>query len=255
MTTNGTIYFLNAGSAQSEDERLNTQFYLFNDAVRNELLPQHISSSLSASSAPPKIMEIATGTGIWLSELAKTLPPDAELVGLDYDTSKFPPTSSLTPNITLRHADMYEPFPSDLLGKFDVVHVRLVIFAMKDGYGARLAKNLMTLLKPGGHITCLPIGMIAYLQEAGFVDCDDRAYPASAQLYTQKRKDWNKRMNSQLRTLVAQTLTGIINLGGVDGMTTKEEADELMTLCNEEFVDRKVHMVFTRAWGRKPEVS
>ncbi|KAI1749330.1 hypothetical protein F4782DRAFT_549865 [Xylaria castorea] len=285
MATNGSIYFLNAGSAESEQTRLNRQHRLFDDIMQNDLLPPHISSSLVASPTPPKIVEIATGTAIWLSEIAKTFSPDAELVGLDLDISKFPSASSLAPNITLRQANMLEPFSSDLIGKFDVVNVRCIVFALKEGYGTDLVRNLMTLLKPGGHIVwtetspvstplltsleppsiawlkfqdvdwSLPIGMQYYLKQAGCVECGDKAYPSSAQLFTDKKKDWTARMNLQIRTLTAQTLTGVVKLGGVEGMTTEEEAAELIALCQKEFVDRKVHMVFTRAWGRKPEAS
>lgn len=53
---------------------------------------------------------------------------------------------------------MYEPFPDDLIGKFDVVNVRLIIFALKDGLGVDLVKNLMTLLKPGGWIVWAETG-------------------------------------------------------------------------------------------------
>lgn len=162
MSTTESIYILNAGSAQSEHDRLNSQHHLFNDLMQNDLLPPHIASSLSASPTPPKILEIATGTAVWLSEIAKTLSPDAELVGLDFDTSKFPSQSSLAPNIALRQANMYEPFASDLLGRFDVVHVRLITFAMKEGYGIDLAKNLMTLLKPGGHVVWAETGPGTY---------------------------------------------------------------------------------------------
>jgi ubiquinone/menaquinone biosynthesis C-methylase UbiE len=164
LTPNNTesIYILNAGSAQSEHDRLNSQHHLFNDVLQNDLLPPHITSSLSRLPTPPKVLEIATGTAVWLTEIAKTLSPDAELVGLDFDTSKFPPQSSLASNITLRQANMFEPFASDLLGKFDVVNVRLIIFALKAGYGTDLVKNLMTLLKPGGYIVWSETGPGTY---------------------------------------------------------------------------------------------
>jgi ubiquinone/menaquinone biosynthesis C-methylase UbiE len=157
LTSNETesIYILNAGSAQSEHDRLNAQHRLFDDMMQNDLLPQHIASSLPTH---PKILELATGTAIWLTEMAKTLPPNAEFVGLDFDTSKFPSASSLPPNITLRKANMYEPFPDDLLGKFDVVNVRLILFALKEGTGLDLVKNLMTLLKPGGWVVWAETG-------------------------------------------------------------------------------------------------
>ncbi|TRX93966.1 hypothetical protein FHL15_005044 [Xylaria flabelliformis] len=314
MSTNGSIYLLNDGSAESEQGRLNRQHRLFDDIMQNDLLPPHIASSLNASSTPPKIVEIATGSAIWLLDIAKTFSPDAELVGIDFDTSKFPSASDLPPNITLRQSNMFEPFPNDLVGKFDVVNVRLIVFALKDGYGIELVRNLMTLLKPGGYIVWTETGPVEsrenlahdahncqqsglrwhaytmqaltsleppsqawfkyqdvdfrfakkvgrdtnmqyYLTQAGCVDCDDKAYPSSKQLFTDKKKDWTPRMNLQVRTLTAQALTGIVKLGGVEGMATEKEAAELIALCQDEFVDRKVHMVVTRAWGRKPEVS
>ncbi|KAI0870199.1 hypothetical protein GGS24DRAFT_476116 [Hypoxylon argillaceum] len=293
LTTNNTdsIYILNAGSAQSEHDRLNLQHHLFNNIMQNDLLPPQISKSLSNLATPPKILEIATGTAVWLTEIAKTLSPEAELVGLDFDTSKFPPPSSLAPNITLRQANMFEPFPSDLLGRFDVVNVRLIIYALKEGYGTNLVKNLMTLLKPGGYISWaetgplftsvnppslawfkfqdlnwkfakkvgrdlnVPIGMIHYLREAGCVECDDRAYPGNAQLYTANGKDWISRMNSHANTFTAQTIRGIVSLGGVEGMTTEEEADELIALLDKEIPGRQISHLFVRAWGKKPPAS
>ncbi|KAI1129266.1 hypothetical protein F5Y10DRAFT_238578 [Nemania abortiva] len=283
-----SIYILNAGSAQTEHDRLNSQHHLFNNIMQNDLLPPHIASSLSNSPTPPKILEIATGTGVWLSEIAKTLSPDAELVGLDFDTSKFPALSSLAPNITLRQGNMFEPFPSDLLGKFDVVNIRLIIFALKEGYGPNLVKNLMTLLKPGGYIVWaetgplftsvqppsfawykfqdlnwrfakkvgrdlnIPIGMIRYLKDAGCVECDDKAYPGNSQLYTDNGKDWVERMNAHASTFTVQSIRGIVSLGGVEGMTTEEEANELIALLRKELPGRQISHLFVRAWGRKP---
>ncbi|KAI1182472.1 S-adenosyl-L-methionine-dependent methyltransferase [Nemania serpens] len=281
MSTTESIYILNAGSAQTEHDRLNTQHHIFTEIMQNHLLPPHIASSLSASPTPPKIIEIATGTAVWLSETAKTLPPDSELVGLDFDTSKFPSPSSLAPNITLRQANMYEPFPGDLFGRFDVVHMRLITFALKEGYAVDLAKNLMTLLKPGGHLlfSCveppslawfkfqdlnyrfgkkvgrdlgIPIAMKYYMQQAGFVDCDDKAYPGASQLYTHDPKEWISRMNEHSKMFVAQTIRGIVSLGGVEGMTTEQEADELIALLHEELPGRKLSHLFVRAWGKKP---
>ncbi|KAI0808703.1 hypothetical protein GGR55DRAFT_679924 [Xylaria sp. FL0064] len=261
-----SVYFLNAGAAQSEHDRLNRQHRLFDDMMHNDLLPPHIASSLLASPTPPKILEIATGTAIWLSEVAKTLPPDAELVGLDYDTSKFP--SSHAANITLRQANMYKPFPDDLLGKFDVVNVRLIIFALKEGQGTDL---LLTCIEPPslawhkfqevnwrfakkvGRDLNLPIGMIHYLREAGCVECDDKAYTGNSQLYTRNKDDWIARTNFHVKALADQSLRGIISLGGVEGMTTQEEADELLAAFEKDFGNRKIHYLFVRAWGRKPQ--
>lgn len=87
------------------------------------------------------------------------------------------------------------------------------------------------------------------------MECDDRAYPGNAQLYTANGKDWISRMNSHANTFTAQTIRGIVSLGGVEGMTTEEEADELIALLDKEIPGRQISHLFVRAWGKKPPAS
>ncbi|RYP59782.1 hypothetical protein DL769_008400 [Monosporascus sp. CRB-8-3] len=291
-----SIYILNDGSSsESERERLDAQHDICNDIMRNELLPPHIQAELlaSSSSRAPKVLDVATGSAAWLRAMAKLLPPDAELVGLDYDPTKFPPPSLLASNITLREADMYRPFPGDLVRQFDVVHARLITFALKAGQGAELVKNLMTLLRPGGWIVWsettvnlasveppspawfkiqdlyyrfqraigaesdVPVGLVAFIREAGCVDCDDRAYTGSSPLYTGKVTDWIERTHQHSDAFVLQMLKGIMGFGAVDGMRTQSDVDALYGEFKADFADRdrKMHYVFVRAWGRKPKES
>ncbi|KAI0394507.1 hypothetical protein F5Y17DRAFT_427602 [Xylariaceae sp. FL0594] len=296
-TSKESIYILNTGSPEAEHRRLNTQHFVFTDIMRGELLPAHIQVPLlsSPSASPPKILEIATGSAIWLLEMSKLLPADAELVGVDLDTSKFPPAESLPGNISLRTHNMHEPFPDELRGRFDVVNVRLIIFALKEGLGVKLAQNLLTLLKPGGYLVWtetgplltsveppsinwyqfqdinyrfakkvgrdlnLPLAMRHYLSLAGFTECDDRAYPGNSQLFNPDNgPHWLERTNALFRSFIAQTLRGIVSLGGVqDGgisMSTDAEAEDLIRRCDAELADdtHKIHYLLIRAWGRKP---
>lgn len=95
--------------------------------------------------------------------------------------------------------------------------------------------------------------MIHYLKEAGCIECDDKAYPGNSQLYTHRKEDWVARNNIHVKALADQSLRGIISLGGVEGMRTQKEMDELLEDFNRDCGDRKVHYLFVRAWGRKPE--
>lgn len=289
-----SIYVLNDGSSSHlERDRLDVQHEICNDVMRDELLPSHIQAELlaSSSSRAPKVLDVATGSASWLRAMAKLLPPKAELVGLDYDPTKFPPPSLLAGNITLREADMYRPFPGDLIGHFDVVHARLITFALKAGQGAELVKNLMTLLRPGGWIVWsettinlasteppspawfkiqdlyyrfqraigadpdMPVGLVAFIREAGCVDCDDRAYTGSSPLYTEKATGWIERTHQHSDAFVSQMLKGVMGSGAVDGMRTQSDVDALYGEFKTDFADkdRKMHYVFVRAWGRKPK--
>ncbi|KAF4633301.1 hypothetical protein G7Y89_g4820 [Cudoniella acicularis] len=110
----------------------------------------NIPSPSFLSSPAPRIADIATGTAIWLQDLADMLTPSAQLDGFDISLSQCPPKAWLSKNITLREWDMFSPVPEDLIGVYDIVHVRLLVYVMKPDNIETLARNLQWLLKPGG---------------------------------------------------------------------------------------------------------
>ncbi|KAK3344501.1 S-adenosyl-L-methionine-dependent methyltransferase [Lasiosphaeria hispida] len=101
---------------------------------------------------PPnaKIADIGTGTGIWLLDVAKILPPACQLTGFDVSSSGFPPLQSRPPNVSFKIQDMHRPFPPSEIGSYDVVAVRFVSNAISRIEWSQTVQNLMTLLKPGG---------------------------------------------------------------------------------------------------------
>ncbi len=70
------------------------------------------------------------------------------LTGFDVTPSGFP--ASHPENVSFRLQDMFQPFPSEEIGTYDVVAVRFVSSATTRAEWARGVENLMTLLKPGG---------------------------------------------------------------------------------------------------------
>lgn len=165
---NDSPYILNEKSdkdgLEQEKNRLDAQHYWLDDFMNNELLPRHIAAELSARPSP-RICDLATGTGIWLIKLAETLPASAELVGLDYDLSKYPDPETLPSNVKLGFANAFDPFPEELLGRFDVVHLRFFVYAMKSGQGVPLIRNLLSLLRPGGWLVWVETGPSMYTVE------------------------------------------------------------------------------------------
>jgi hypothetical protein len=154
-----SVYTLNAKGSVAEDDRLDRQHWLIKAVAGGSLLPADILSSLQSLQAPA-IADVGTGTGIWLKDLAEQLPQDAQLDGYDFDVSKFPPPSSLPRNVKLGFGNVLEPFPEAIRGRYDVVHARFLVFALKSEQWKVAAGHLRSLLKPGGWLLWEETGYI-----------------------------------------------------------------------------------------------
>lgn len=160
-------YTLNRGPNAGEEQRLHNQHYNMWMPVAKHLLPPHVFGNLVKLDHPPAIADLATGTGIWLRDLAIKLPSSARLDGFDYDTSKFIQASQLPDNVRLFFGDILKPFPERLRAQYDVIHVRMLILGLKADQWAEAARNIKMLLRPGGWlvwedyghsgITCVPV--------------------------------------------------------------------------------------------------
>ncbi|KAE8321016.1 hypothetical protein BDV39DRAFT_197985 [Aspergillus sergii] len=134
--------------------RLNYQFYLWKDALQFNLhpsimLPQDIST-------PLWIADLATGTAIWLLDLLRdpaiAYYPSLRLHGFDIDLTNAPLPEWLPPPITLRQLDVFEDVPRDLLGRYDVVHLRLLVLVVQNSDPLPIIHRVHQMLKPGGYI-------------------------------------------------------------------------------------------------------
>lgn len=141
-------YLLGSGPASRESGRLDFQ-HVFWGKLTGGLLPKSISNHLSTI-ASPRIADIGTGTASWLVDLGTQLPPASTLHGFDINAATFPPAETLPPNVSLQEANAVEPFPEEHLGSYDLVHARLLMYGIKKDQWELVAKNLASLLKPGG---------------------------------------------------------------------------------------------------------
>lgn len=114
--------------------------------------------------ADAKIADIGTGTGVWARAAAKERPSN-NFTGFDISDAQFPPADSLPSNLTLTTHDLRLPFPEHLQGTFDVVHLRLLTLALpvQDAWNF-CAKNVTTLLKPGGWVQWEETDFVAVLR-------------------------------------------------------------------------------------------
>ena len=88
---------------------------------------------------------------MWLIDVARELP-DALLYGFDNDLKQAPHQNWLPSNVTTRYWNIFEEIPADLVGRFDLVHIRLVVLVVEESDPRPIIGNLLKMLKPGGYL-------------------------------------------------------------------------------------------------------
>lgn len=137
-----------------ETERLNVQH-------RNLLRTYggyHIHPTVDLNKPSLRIADIACGSGIWLTEVAKLLP-QSECHGFDISPAQFPSPSDLTQQGISARVCFHTKDAADIaglgdefIGHFDVVNVRLMHISLVGPQWNRAVSNATALLKPGGHL-------------------------------------------------------------------------------------------------------
>ena len=131
-----------------ESERLEREY---------ELLQHVFSDQLLHPSIPPlgkhfAAADIGTGTGAWLNDLARTFPRPASsrvrLVGFDISSSKFPPVNEERVDLVVH--DITKRFSEEYHGVFDVVHLRLLVYVIREEDIVRVVENVTELLRQCG---------------------------------------------------------------------------------------------------------
>ncbi|KAE9388896.1 hypothetical protein BT96DRAFT_980893 [Gymnopus androsaceus JB14] len=155
-----------------EQGRLSQQ-YTWMKALCGSQSPVPDRFSLDGS---PKIIDIAAGTCSWILDVANVVKNKphvdgtqdigeqrAHLFACDIDMSKCPPRSVMEDlRIKLFSQDVTKPFPAEMEGTFDLVHMTLLVFALTtDGWKAAL-ENCRKLLKPGGLLMLTEVDPIIY---------------------------------------------------------------------------------------------
>ncbi|GKZ29531.1 hypothetical protein AbraIFM66950_005368 [Aspergillus brasiliensis] len=137
------------GNGTAAAFRLNGIFYFWKETLGFNIHPT-IRESLQTPNL--RIADVATGTAIWLIDVANELPGATTLDGLDVTLDMAPPAEWLPPNITLRQWNIYEDLPEELEGKFDLVHLRLLLPVIQNGDPSSVIQKIVRMLKPGGWI-------------------------------------------------------------------------------------------------------
>lgn len=102
------------------------------------------------------------------------------------------------------------------------------------------------------HENSIPAGIPGYLKQAGYVDVDHRIHATCAGVDESNKAEFAAMAQRIAKVFFKQGLSGILSLGGVDGMRTQEEADKLLAEADEELQgDAIFHIPLLRSWGRK----
>lgn len=74
------------------------------------------------------------------------LSSSAQLDGFDVDLTQAPPKQWLPSNVAMHKLDAFSPLPHDLVGKYDIVHLRLFTVLIKHNNPVPLLRNLIGML-------------------------------------------------------------------------------------------------------------
>lgn len=132
-----------------EDRRLNLQ----HEAIKHAILDGRlIHPSVPITELKSAIADLGCGTGVWLDDVANTLftgehamkEKSPMLIGFDMNARAF--NSNPAPGVQLVEHDCAEPFDTRYIGKFDLVNIRGLAYALpREGF-SRLVENAVQLL-------------------------------------------------------------------------------------------------------------
>lgn len=125
--------------------RLNYQFFLWKNTFGFNI---HPSIELPKNAC---IADIATGTAIWAVDVARE-HSTAQIDAVDLSLSKAPHQGWLPSNITLREWNLFHEVPEDMLEKYDLIHVRLLVLVVENEDPTPILRSLKKMLKPNGYL-------------------------------------------------------------------------------------------------------
>ncbi|GKZ32109.1 hypothetical protein AbraIFM66950_001248 [Aspergillus brasiliensis] len=138
-----------------DNNRLNLHHYLI-----TELFGYHIHPDIPIKDNNNlRIADVGTGTGVWITDLARRLPASVQLDALDISFDSAPPAEWLPSNVKTFKWDVKQDVPEELVGVYDVVHIRLFIFVLLDAEVQPVLERILKLLKPGGYIQWTEVDM------------------------------------------------------------------------------------------------
>ena len=101
------------------------------------------------------VADMGTGTGIWLNHIAEELrayekhgknDANLHLVGFDISAEQFPTRDDQLPEVDFVVHDMTIPFPEQYHGRFDLVNMRFLVYALNEVALQKVIENIAVIL-------------------------------------------------------------------------------------------------------------
>ncbi|RAQ52228.1 hypothetical protein AFGD_008707 [Aspergillus flavus] len=140
-----------------DNNRINLHHYLC-----LELFGYHTHPEIPTADPNLKVADVGTGTGIWLTDLARRLPTTVQLDALDISFDATPPAEWLPSNVHTRVWDVKTDPPEDLIGVYDIVHIRHFTLVLLEEEVESVLARLFKLLKPGGYLQWMEVDMSSW---------------------------------------------------------------------------------------------
>ena len=126
-----------------ESKRLDAQHHFARALAHGSLIQPSIPQS-----SLRKVADVGTGTGAWLREAAQELTAPnlpTSFTGFDISGQQFP--TDRIKGVDFVVHDIVLPFPQQYHGYFDLVHVRLLSYALKAQDLTAVVENIVQIIR------------------------------------------------------------------------------------------------------------
>ncbi|KAI4149456.1 MAG: hypothetical protein L6R39_002506 [Caloplaca ligustica] len=132
-----------------ENQRLDSQHQVIKHGILDGLL---IHPSIPVAEASVMIADLGCGTGIWLDDVANTYfarvdmtkENHATLIGFDVNSLAF--NTNPAPGVQLIEHDCTKPFDPRFTGRFDLVNIRGLAYALPSDGFSRFVQSAVQIL-------------------------------------------------------------------------------------------------------------
>lgn len=234
------------GRSHAAASRLNFQHYLWKESLHFNLHP-----SIPVPNKA-RIADVATGTAIWPIDVARE-HLTAQLDGFDINISQAPPKQWLSPNITLKTWDIFDDVPEQMVGMYDVVHVRLLVLVVQKSDPRSILRNLIRMLKPGGYIQWDELNYPGtHIRSSNSSSSTPALHELRELVYSRGRNDWTLQLPKSfadeglLDTMIYhfQDLPEFARANGEQHLLTMEEfASSLARMDNRDEATKILELV------------